>query len=229
MSRGDSYPGEGSDEERTEEAGRADGGASGDEKPEEPKEIEEPDIPEWEDEYLDRVANDLKFNYDLRKDERVVGERFPLYGRLRMENRKKFIHESINYANHAIEEHLFVRRADAVGTAMLERYVELAHDLADDRIDPDEEHQSTDFTFVVVAPNVSEDVRSFVSGFRDRTLIKFGYYGHYEVNLVVVAPEAEEHVASRNADVWRAFVHWADPDEGRSDGLLSRLSGLFGR
>ncbi|WP_313693190.1 hypothetical protein [Halorarum halobium] len=194
----------------------------------EPEE-EEPEIPEWDDEYLDRVANDLRFNYDLDRDRRVDGERFPLYGRLRMENRKKFIHQSINYGNHAIEEHLFARRADAVTIAMLERYVGMADDLADDWIDADEQHQSTDFTFVVVAPEVPEDVRSFVSGFRERTLIRWGYYGHYEVNLVVVAPEAEEHVASTNADVWRAFAGWADPDEGRDGGLLSRLSGLFGR
>lgn len=220
MSRGDPFPGDGGDAGRAGEAGGADG-ADG--------EDEGPDIPEWEDEYLDRVANDLKFNYDLAKGERAGGERFPLYGRLRMENRKKFIHESINYANHAIEEHLFVRRADAVSPALLERYVELAHDLADEWIDADEEHQSTDFTFVVVAPEVPEDVHSFVSGFRDRTLLRFGYYGHYEVNLVVVAPESDEYVASRNADVWRAFVHWADPDEGRSGGILSRLSGLFER
>ena len=220
MSRGDPFPDDGGDVEPAGEPGRADGAGRVD---------KEPDIPEWEDEYLDRVANDLKFNYDLEKDERVGGERFPMRGRLRMENRKSFLHESINYANHSIEEHLFVRRADPVSPATLERYVELAHDLADDWIDPDEEHQSTDFTFVLVAPEMPEDVRSFVSGFRDRTLIRFGYYGHYEVNLVVVAPDAEEHVASRNADVWRVFVHWVDPDEDGRGGLLSRITGLLGR
>ena len=185
-------------------------------------------VPEWDDEYLDRVANDLKFNYDLSKDERVVGERFPLYGRLVMENRKQFLHESITYANHSVHEHLFVRRVDTVTPASLERDVGLAHGLADEWIDADEGHRGTEFTFVVVAPEIPDDVRSFVSGFRDRTLIKFGYYGHYEVNLAVVAPDRTDHVASRNADVWRAFTPWADPEAG-GEGLFSRLAGLFGR
>ena len=206
-------------------AGRADGGADPTDGHEDP---EEPQIPEWDDEYLDRVADGLKFNYDLARDERVRGERFPMYGRLLMENRKSFLHESINYANHSVREFLFASRVDAVTTATLERYVDLAHDLADERVDPDEEHRSTDFTFVVVAPEVPDDVREFVSGFRDRTLLKFGYYGHYEVNLAVVAPEDEDHVASRNADVWRAFVTWTDPDED-DGGVLSRLAGLFRR
>jgi hypothetical protein len=61
-----------------------------------------------------------------------------------------------------------------------------------------------------------------VSGFRDRTLLKKGYYGHYEVNLLLVAPYVEHSVASEEADVEQAFRVWEsiDPPER---GLIERL------
>ena len=183
------------------------------------------DVPNWEDAFLDRVSGRLMFNYDLSKDRRVRGETWDLYGRMRIENQKQFLHRSINYANHHVEEHLFVRRVRGVRRTDLDRLVDLGHDLADEWIDADEEHQGTEFTFVLVAPEIPDDVREAVASFSERTLLKFGYYGHYEVNLVVVAPEREEIVASPNADVGRAFALWQDPgEEPSSGGLLARLT-----
>lgn len=183
------------------------------------------DVPDWDD-YLDRVSDRLTVNYDLERDYRLPGrgESFDLYGQMRLESHKRLVHPALNYANHASEEHLFVRRREATVQAV-ERHAELGHALADEWIDADEEHFSTDFTFVIVAPDIPEPVRAFVSGFEDRTLLKWGYYGHYEVNLVVVAPESEEAVASESADVARAFVLWRDspPGDGGDGGPLARL------
>ncbi len=186
--------------------------------------VEYPDVPDWNDDYLDRVSDRLMFNYDLERDRRVDGETYTLYGRMRIESQKQFLHRSINYANHDAAEHLFAARRPTVSVADLERAVERGHELADRWIEPDETHYGTDFTFAFVTDAVGDDVREFVSGFRDRTLLKFGYYGHYEINLVVVAPEAEEIVASRSADVAQAFALWDDVQVG-SPGLLSRLLG----
>ena len=108
----------------------------------------------------------------------------------------------------------------------LERLVDLGHELADEWIDAHEEHYRTDFTFVLVADELPEDVREFVDGQRERTLLKYGYYGHYEVNLGVVVPDAREHAAGEAADVIEAFLLWEDvttPDEG----FLSRLARWF--
>ncbi|WP_227353064.1 hypothetical protein [Haladaptatus salinisoli] len=180
------------------------------------------DVPDWEDEYVDRVSDRLFVNFDLEKSYSVRGERFTLYGRMLMENQKQFFHRSLNYANHTIEEHLFVRRVESVRVSDIESLVELGHDLADEWIDADEEHFGTEFTFALVAPEIPADVREFVSGFRDRTLLKFGYYGRYEINLVVVAPESEEIVASKNADVSAAFALWR-PLESKREGLFGRV------
>ncbi|MFC4551829.1 MULTISPECIES: hypothetical protein [Halorussus] len=189
-----------------------------------PADAEYPDVPDWNDEYVDRVSNRLMFNYDLEKDYRVRGESFTLYGEMRLESQKQFLHRSINYANHESREHLLVRRADSVSRADLEALVELGHDLADEWIVANEEHYGTDFTFAVVAPEIPEDVREFVSGFKDRNLLKLGYYGHYEVNLLVTAPDDEAVVESENADVAAAFRTWADVPEAREPaGFLARL------
>lgn len=193
-----------------------------------PDETELPDVPVWEDEYLDRVSDRLMFNYDLEQDYRVRSHSFTLYGAMRVESQKQFLHQSINYANHESREHLFVRRASSVSRADLESLLELGHNLAEEWIDADEEHYGTDFTFVVVAPEIPDDVHDFVSGFRDRNLLKYGYYGHYELNLVVVAPETEGVVASENADVSAAFQTWTDvPEQPTQRGLLSRLAARF--
>ncbi|WP_254545506.1 hypothetical protein [Halomarina pelagica] len=180
-------------------------------------------IPDWDDEYLDRVADGLMYSYDLEDDYRVRGERFDLYGRMRVESRKHFFHPSLNYANHGSTEHLFARRATGATRDDVERLVDLGHDLAAAWIDADEEHFSTDFTFVLLVPEIPSDVREFVAGFKDRTLIKLGYFGHYEVNLLVVAPEREDIAASANADVAHAFRLW------RSDGTDAEPAGLVGR
>lgn len=187
------------------------------------------DRPTWDDPYLDEVAERLQYNYDLARDERAGGERFELYGRLLIESRKQFLHQSVRYAHQSMHEHLFATRRETIRPADLDRLVEIGHDLADGRIQPDETHKRTDFTFVVIAPEIPDAVRERVAGFRDRTLLKFGYYGHYEVNLVVVAPGEESYVASEKADVWRAFAPWADTEPGDDPGLLDRLRGAFGR
>jgi hypothetical protein len=185
------------------------------------------DIPTWDDDYLQSVGERLAHAYDLEQDRTVRGERFDLYGYLSVESQKQFLHQALNWANYETAEHLFVRRADGVSRADLDALVDLGHDLADEWIDADEEHRGTEFTFVLVVPRVPDTVRSHVSGFRDRTLLKFGYYGDYEVNLVVVAPEKETLVASREADTAAAFDLWGAYDPG-ARGLLARLRRFVG-
>jgi hypothetical protein len=184
------------------------------------------DLPDWDDDYLQGVAERLKFNYDLERDYTVRSDRFDMYGRLYVRSQKQFLHQSLNWANYETVEHLFVRRADGVSTADLDALVELGHDLADDWIEADEEHQGTDFTFVLVVPDIPEAVRNYVDGFRDRTLLKYGYYGAYEVNLAVVAPDREAAVGSSEADVTAAFELWRDL-ESADTGLLDRLRSWF--
>ncbi|KTG11674.1 hypothetical protein AUR64_00335 [Haloprofundus marisrubri] len=186
-----------------------------------------PDVPDWDDEYLDRVSDRVMFNYDLEKHRSVRGRTFDLFGTMRVESQKHFLHPSLNYANHASEEYLFADRRSGVSVADLEQLVSLADDLAEDPqwLVADEEHYGTDFTFVLVVPSISEEVREFVAGHSGRNLIKYGYYGHYEVNLAVVAPDDEAVVASENADVARAFTLWSDVDPTERSGLLSRLLG----
>lgn len=180
-------------------------------------------VPEWDDPYLDRVANRIALNYDLERGFRVDNERFDLYGELSVRNQKQFLHPSISFAHHDSTEHLFARRAETVRTTALDRLVELGHELAEEWIAPSDEHFSTDFTFVLVADGFDDAVREYVSGFSDRTLLKFGYHGHYEINLVVVCPEEEELVASENADVAAAFSLWKSI-EPEKPGLLARLA-----
>ncbi|RZH68263.1 hypothetical protein [Natrinema altunense] len=192
-----------------------------------PAEIREA-VPDWDDEYLDRVSDRLLYSYDLEKDHRGGGERWDLYGELRVRSQKQFFHPALSYADHEAEEYLFVRRDSRPTVAELERLVTLGHDLADDRVVGDEEHFGTDVTFVLVADGIPDDVREFVAGFRDRTLLKFGYHGHYEINLVVVDPESEAYVGSEAADVVEAFTLWetvSEPEEG----LLSRFAKRFWR
>lgn len=170
------------------------------------------DVPTWPDDYLDRVSDRLLANYDLERDRAVGGERFELYGEMRMHSEKHFFHPALSYGRHHQTEHLFARRSGTVDVTELERLVALGHDLADEWVEPDERHFSTDFTFVSVVDAIPEAVRAFVEGFRDRNLLRYGYLGHYEVNLAVVAPDREELVASQQADVAEAFRLW-DPIE----------------
>ena len=203
-------------------------GSDGRRDPEElPAEIREA-VPDYDDEYLDRVSDRLMYSYDLDADVVVDGERFDLTAEMRMRNQKQFLHPALSYADHDVMEHLFARRVADPTVAELERLVEFAHGVADERVEGNEQHYGTDVTVVLVADRISDPVAEFVDGFRDRTLLKFGYYGHYEVNLIVVAPDDEELVASENADTAAAFRLWepvAEPDEG----FFSRLAKRFWR
>jgi hypothetical protein len=95
-------------------------------------------------------------------------------------------------------------------------------------VTPNEEHYGTDVTFVLVADRIPDEVAAFVDGFRDRTLLKFGYYGHYEVNLIVVSPDEESIVASEAAGVTDAFRMWERITE-EDEGVLSRFAKRFWR
>jgi len=183
------------------------------------------DVPVWDDDYLERVSGRLLHNYDLERDRTAAGEHFDLYGEMRMRSQKHFLHPALSYAEHRATEHLFAKRVDGAGVADVERYVDLGHDLAEEWIEADEEHYGTDFSFVLVVPRITDDVREFVTGFKARTMIRYGYHGHYEINLVVVAPDAEEIVTSRSTDLDRAFAVWSSADEAGDDspGLLDRL------
>ncbi|WP_248895872.1 hypothetical protein [Haloplanus halobius] len=193
-----------------------------------PAEIVE-NVPYWEsDPYLDRVSDRLMYNYDLEKDHAAAGERWDLYGEMRVLSQKQFFHPALSYADHEAEEYLFVKRVAEPTVAELERLVEVGHDVADERVTPDEEHYRTDVTFVAVSETVPDAVADYVDGFRDRTLLTFGYHGHYELNLVVVAPEAETLIASEAADIADAFALWAAV-ERESPGLLSRIARRFWR
>lgn len=185
-------------------------------------------VPEWDDDYLDRVSDRLLHSYDLERDHAVGGRRFDLYGSLRIESHKQFFHPALNYANHETRERLYVRRVDDVRVADVDALVDLGHELGE-AIDADETHQGTDFTFGLVAPEIPDEVRSFVEGFRDRTLIRYGYYGHYEVALFVVAPDRESLVASPQADVATAFALWEDVSLPERRSFLDRVRRLFGR
>jgi len=192
-----------------------------------PAEIREA-VPDYDDEYLDRVSDRLMYSYDLDRDAVVDGERFDMTAEMRVRNQKQFLHPALSYADHDMMEYVFVRRVATPNVGELERLVEFAHDVADERVDAHEEHYGTDVTVVFVADRIPDAVADFVSGFRDRTLLKFGYYGHYEVNLVVVAPDGESLVASESADTAAAFRLWerVDPPD---EGIFSRFAKRFWR
>ena len=192
-----------------------------------PPEIREA-VPDYEDAYLDRVSDRLLYSYDLDRDVVVDGERFALTATMRMQSQKQFLHPALSYADHETNEYLLARRVDRPTVAELERLVALGHTIADERVEGDEEHYGTDITFVVVAERIPEAVADFVDGFRDRTLLALGYYGHYEVNLIVVAPDAERIVDSEAATVTEAFRLW-EPVEPPEEGLFSRLAKRFWR
>ena len=191
-----------------------------------PDEIIE-EVPHWTDDpYFDRVSDRLMYNYTLERDHRLRGERWDLYGEMRVLNQKQFFHPALSYGDHESEEYLYARRVTRPTVGELKRLVELGHDLADERVTANEEHYRTDFTFVLVADEIPDEVRSFVEGQRERTLLKYGYYGHYEVNLGVVVPDEQEAVAGEAADVVEAFALWEDVTQPE-EGMLSRLAKRF--
>ncbi|TKX43336.1 MULTISPECIES: hypothetical protein [unclassified Halorubrum] len=190
-----------------------------------PAEIREA-VPDYDDEYLDRVSDRLMYSYDLDRDVVVDGERFDMTAEMRMRNQKQFLHPALSYADHDMREFVFARRVATPSVDEAERLVEFAHGVADERVDAHEEHYGTDVTVVLVADRIPDDVAEFVDGFRDRTLLTFGYYGHYEVNLVVVAPDRESLVASENADTAAAFRLWERVDS-QDEGFLSRFAKRF--
>lgn len=193
-----------------------------------PAEIVE-EVPYWEsDPYLDHVSDRLMYNYTLSKDHREAGRQWDLYGEMRILNQKQFFHPALSYGDHESEEYLFARRTDRPTVQELERAIQLGHELADERVTGHEEHYRTDFTFVFVADEISHDAREFVSGFRDRNLLKYGYYGHYEVSVIVVDPRRQEAVASEAGDVVEAFTLWENVTEP-TEGIVSRLAAQFWR
>lgn len=181
------------------------------------------DVPDWEDEYIDRVSDRIMYNYDLAKEETVHGERFDLTGEMKIQSEKHFFHPALNYANHESREYLYARRQDDVSVADLQALVDVAHDIAEERVEYTDQHYSTDVTIAIVVPAIDPEVADFVASYSDRTLLKYGFNGHYEINLLVAAPEQRDIVHSENADVWKAFQTW-EPIEKEEPGLFQLIT-----
>ncbi|WP_330630960.1 hypothetical protein [Halocatena halophila] len=178
--------------------------------------------------YLERVLDRLRHSYDLTADRTVDGRTFDWYGHCRIEHQKSFLHPSISYGDHASLDHLFVQRRDGVEQSDLTEFAEVAHSIASDWIDPSPTHYETSFTFAVLVPELSPTVESFVSEFTDRTLLRYGLHGRYDVAFVVAAPSDQQMAASPEAEVARAFSFTElDPPE-KPSGLRGRLRLLFG-
>lgn len=180
------------------------------------------EVPVWDDEYLDAVALRLLHHYDLQREYTVDGEQFELYGHLEVKHERHAIHPSLTFAHHRTEEHLFVTRTSDLSTAELQRLETLGEQIADEWIDADENHYCTDITFAVVTELLPTEVQEYIDGYRNRTLLRKGYYGHYEINLIAVSPDREETVASQEADAEQAFRVW-EPVVTETPGRLSRL------
>ena len=101
---------------------------------------EDPDVPHWDDEYVDRVSDRLMFNFDLEKDYAVDGRTFTLYGEMHMHHQKHFFHPVLSFAHHDTFEHVFVCHEAGVTVGDLKSLVGRGHDLAEEWIDADEEH-----------------------------------------------------------------------------------------
>jgi hypothetical protein len=181
------------------------------------------EVPDWDDDYLDRVSDRLLSNFDMSKHARVGSYEFDLYGRMVIKNQKEFFHPALRYGYHESTEHLLVQRRPDATVADVEEFEAFAHALADDWIVDSDDHFETIFTFVLVVPEVREDVRDYVADYYERPLLKYGFNGHYQIKFVVVSPETETLVASEEADVWRAFQLWANVDDSLPDGVLGRI------
>lgn len=180
------------------------------------------EVPVWDDGYLDSVALRLLHHYDLQREYTVDGEQFELYGHLEVKHERHAIHPSLTFAHHRTEEHLFATRTTSLSTAELQRLEALGEQIADEWIDADENHYSTDITFAIIAEVLPTEVREYIDGYRNRTLLRKGYYGHYEINLIAVSPDREETVGSQEADAEQAFRVW-EPVVTETPGRLSRF------
>lgn len=185
-------------------------------------------VPTWEDPYLESVARRLASHYDLERGCSIDGERFALSGELHVAYERHAVHPSLSFGHHEAHEYLFATRLDRPTVGDLEALAALGEWVAEERAEPDPEHYSTDVTFAVIAEGIPDAVAEYVEGYRNRTLLTYGYNGHTEVNLLVVAPDRETCVASAAADVADAFCVW-EPIERSEPGRLERLLGWLSR
>ena len=181
------------------------------------------DVPTLEDEYLQTISRRLVHNYDLEQDYRVRGESFALYGHMELHSQKHVLHSALSIAHHEAHEHVFLQRSKTLSQRAIDDAIELGHDLAEAWIDPNEEHYSTEFIFGFVVPEIPTDLASTVRDIDERTLLKFGYNGHYDIGIVLVAPETKQIVASESVDIVDALRTW-EPIEQNNTGWLGRLA-----
>ncbi len=179
-------------------------------------------IPELTDPYVEAVGQRLVHNYDLEGDYTVNGERFDLYGYLEVHNQRQVLHPALSVGHHESREHVFLKRTETLSEADLDRMIELGHALAEEWITADEEHYSTEFIFVFVCSSLSDPVSNRIEELDERTLLKFGYHGHYDIHIAAVDP-AQQHLVSNAAFNLTEAVRTWEPVGGTDSGLMPRV------
>lgn len=179
-------------------------------------------IPELTDPYLETVGQRLVHNYDLESDYTVNGEQFDLYGYLEVHNKRQVLHPALSVGHHEAREHVFLKRTETLSEADLDRVIELGHALAEEWITADEEHYSTEFIFAFVTTSLAAPVSNRIEELDERTLLKFGYHGHYDIHIAAVDPTQQHLVSNAAFDLTEALRTW-DPVSGTDPGLVTRL------
>jgi hypothetical protein len=174
-----------------------------------------PGVPDWEDEYLDRVGDRLMYSYDLERDRRVAGERFALYGRLDVENRKQFLHPAISYGHHEKTGHLFVRRAERVSLTDLERLEALGETLAEEWIEPSDRHYETEFVFGLVADEATvEGTEALLEALNPDARRHRTTHGRVDLDAVLDTGLFDHDTVSETDSWKRALEHAEEHDHG---------------
>lgn len=181
----------------------------------------ESEFPEWERDYLNRLAGRIVHSYDLEKNKHIRGFDFTLYASFEAQRHKQLFHPAISYAEHNLYEYLFVNEYDTVTIETVDQLIDLGHELADDWIDADDDHYATEFSFGLIVPSIPDDIRQYVSRIDERTMLRYGFDGHYDIHIIVVAPEEQSIVATDRAEIQAAFIEW--DTQSRSTGIFSSL------
>jgi hypothetical protein len=150
--------------------------------------------------YLENVSEKLSCNFDFMDNNEFRGTLFDLTAKSHIRNEKYLATKQTVLYAYENNEYCFFKTMDEVNFKDVDRIFNTIKHVANDFVEPSEEHMSTTFTGIIITEKpIDEDMKRKIKKLRYQKSYKMGFHGWSSVRLVIVELGTGNVVASREA------------------------------
>ena len=140
----------------------------------------------------------LKNNYDLKYEEKLMGEVFDIIGEYNIRNSKYVLSKKAEIYSFKNEERIFIKHIKSIEKVYLDKLKNKISNDIEQLVNIDSEHMSTDLNFIfIVDKKIDDNIQRYIKKFKYHKSFLFGLKGWVNVKLYVYDMNSETLYTNR--------------------------------